>query len=191
MQSKPNRAEKLETIRRTFEHMYDNELDVFFDKVRTRVWHPEPVFTAICGCRQSGKTETLFSMLLSECIQRPDLHYYVVSKNIVWSTMWDRKISLWSSPVLPDIQFISEESFRAVLNREFSPDIFPTDKENIRLYVDLDTEEFTKQLMQYTPLKNVRCTVLYDNQKQETLEMYHNHNIPMLRVNLTFIPGRV
>lgn len=65
MQSKPNRAEKLETIRRTFEHMYDHELDVFFDKVRTRVWHPEPVFTAICGCRQSGKTETLFSMLIS------------------------------------------------------------------------------------------------------------------------------
>lgn len=189
MQSKPNRAEKLETIRRTFEHMYDHELDVFFDKVRTRVWHPEPVFTVICGYRQSSKTETLLSMLISECIQRPDLHYYVVSKNIVWSTMWDRKISLWSSPVLPDIQFISEESFRAVLNREFSPDIFPTDKENIRLYVDLDTEEFTKQLMQHISLKNVRCTVLYENQKNELLEMYHKHGIPVLRINLTFTPG--
>lgn len=33
MQSKPNRAEKLETIRRTFEHMYDHELDVFFGEL--------------------------------------------------------------------------------------------------------------------------------------------------------------
>jgi hypothetical protein len=104
--------------------------------------------------------------------------------------MWDRKISLWSSPVLSDIQFISEESFRAVLNREFSPDIFPTDKENIRLYVDLDTEEFTKQLIQHISLKNVRCTVLYENQKNELLEMYHKHGIPVLRINLTFTPGR-
>lgn len=190
MQSKPNRAEKLETIRQTIEHMSDQELDVLFGKVHPRVWHPEPVFTVICGYRQSGKTETLFSMLLSECTQRPDLHYYVVSKNIVWSTMWDRKISLWSSPVLPDIHFLSEETFRAALNHEFGPDIFSTDKENIRLYVDLDTEEFTKQLMQHTPLKNIRCTVLYDNQKEETLAMYHKHSIPMLRVNLAFTPGR-
>ena len=37
MQSKPNRAEKLETIRQTIEHMSDQELDMLFDKVRTRV----------------------------------------------------------------------------------------------------------------------------------------------------------
>lgn len=191
MQSKPNRAEKLETIRQTIEHMSDQELDVLFGKVHPRVWHPEPVFTVICGYRQSGKTETLFSMLLSECTQRPDLHYFIVSKDNVWSTMWDRKIPLWSSPVLPDIQFISEEVFQAVLNHEFGSDIFPTDKGDVRLYVDLDTEEFTRQLIHHTIfLKNIRCTVLYDHQKQETLEMYHKHNIPMLRVNLTFTPGR-
>lgn len=188
MKSNLNRADKLELIRQTIEHMSDQELDTVFGKIQPRVWHPEPVLKAVCGYRQSGKTETLFSMFLSECTQRPDLDYFVVSRNNVWSTMYDCKNILCLNAIRPDIHFLSEETFNAALNHGFGPDV--TDRKDIRLYVDLDTEDFNQQLMQHISLKNVRCTVLYGNQKNELLELYHKHNLPMLRVNLAFTPGR-